>query len=158
MFQKLQGIFKKIMGNVQEDSGEYSRRFQLLFKKISENVWKESGECSDHTLGLIWYKIMGKKSNYKVIVLKETFSTWLLITFLLSFNYFSSSTFFLSLVSLFLVCLIAVTKFQSARGATCHPALRGNCWTCGYTFFPHPPSEWLVNSLVGVWDIRCCDQ
>ena len=65
MFQKLQGIFKKIMGNVQEDSGEYSRRFQLLFKKISENVWKESGECSDHTLGLIWYKIMGKKAITK---------------------------------------------------------------------------------------------
>ena len=51
------------MGNVQEDSGEYSRRFQLLFKKISENVWKESGECSDHTLGLIWYKIMGEKKQ-----------------------------------------------------------------------------------------------
>ena len=39
-------MFKKILGNVQEDSGECSRRFWGMFKKIPENVQEDSGECS----------------------------------------------------------------------------------------------------------------
>ena len=38
--------FLNIPGNVQEDSGEYSRRFPGMFKKILGNVIKDSGECS----------------------------------------------------------------------------------------------------------------
>ena len=45
-------MFKKIPGNVQEDSRECSRRFRGvfkkipgMFKKIRGNVSKDSGEC-----------------------------------------------------------------------------------------------------------------
>ena len=34
-----------IPGNVQEDSGEYSRRFREMFKKIPGNVKEDSEEC-----------------------------------------------------------------------------------------------------------------
>ena len=39
-------MLKKVLENVQEDSGEYSRRFQGMLKKIPGNVEKDSGECS----------------------------------------------------------------------------------------------------------------
>ena len=39
------GMFKKIPGNAQEDSGECSRGFRGMLKKISGNVSKDSGEC-----------------------------------------------------------------------------------------------------------------
>ena len=47
-----QGMLKKILGNVPEDSGndikdsgEYSRRFREMFQKIPGNVIKYFGEC-----------------------------------------------------------------------------------------------------------------
>ena len=42
----LWGMFKKILGNVPEDSGECSRRFREMFEKIPRNVRRASGECS----------------------------------------------------------------------------------------------------------------
>ena len=33
-----------ILGNVEEDSGEFSRRFRGMFEKISGNVFEDSGE------------------------------------------------------------------------------------------------------------------
>ena len=39
-------MFKKIPGNIQEDSGECSRRFQEMLVKIPENVQEDTGECS----------------------------------------------------------------------------------------------------------------
>ena len=38
-------MFKKIPGNVQEDSPECSRGSRGMFKKIPGNVRKDSGEC-----------------------------------------------------------------------------------------------------------------
>ena len=40
------GIFKEIPGNVAEDSGECSSRFQGMFGKILGNVQADSEECS----------------------------------------------------------------------------------------------------------------
>ena len=36
------GMLKKIPGNVQEDSGGYSKRFRGMFKKILGNVQEDS--------------------------------------------------------------------------------------------------------------------
>ena len=52
------GMFKKILGNVQEDSGKCSRRFRGMLKKIPGNVEKGSGECSRRFRG-IFKKIPG---------------------------------------------------------------------------------------------------
>ena len=38
------GIFQKIPGNVQEDSGECSRRFWGMFKEIPGNAQEDFGE------------------------------------------------------------------------------------------------------------------
>ena len=38
-------MFQKIPGNIQEDSGEWSRRIQRIFEKIPGNVLEDSGEC-----------------------------------------------------------------------------------------------------------------
>ena len=38
-------MLKKILGNVEEDSGECSKRFRGIFQKILGNVSKDSGEC-----------------------------------------------------------------------------------------------------------------
>ena len=46
-------MFKKIPGNVQEDSEEYSKRFQGMFKKILGNVEEDSGECSKGFRGML---------------------------------------------------------------------------------------------------------
>ena len=59
-----------IPGNVREDSGECSRRFQGMFKKIPENVRKDSGECSRRFRGML-RKIAGDAFNFKII--KTTF-------------------------------------------------------------------------------------
>ena len=40
------GNSRKDLGNVREDSGEYSRRFQRILLKIPGNVIKDSVECS----------------------------------------------------------------------------------------------------------------
>ena len=39
------GMFQKIPGNVQKDSGECSKRFRGMFNKIPGNVQEDSGEC-----------------------------------------------------------------------------------------------------------------
>ena len=39
-------MFEKNPGNVQEDSGECSKRFKGMFKKIPGNVQEDSRECS----------------------------------------------------------------------------------------------------------------
>ena len=39
------GMLKKILGNVEEDSGECSKRFRGIFEKMLGNVSKDSGEC-----------------------------------------------------------------------------------------------------------------
>ena len=44
-------MFLKIPGNVEEDSGECSRRFQGMLKKIPGNVQSDSGECSKRLRG-----------------------------------------------------------------------------------------------------------
>ena len=46
------GMFKKIPGNVQKDSGECSRRFRGMFKKFPGNVPEDSGECSKRFRGM----------------------------------------------------------------------------------------------------------
>ena len=38
-------MFKKIPRNVQENSGECSKRFSGVLKKILGNISKDSGEC-----------------------------------------------------------------------------------------------------------------
>ena len=38
-------MFKRIPGNVEEDSGECSRRFWGMFKNIPGNVQEDSGKC-----------------------------------------------------------------------------------------------------------------
>ena len=38
-------MLKEILANVQEESGECSRRFWKMFKEIQGNVQKDSGEC-----------------------------------------------------------------------------------------------------------------
>ena len=42
--KRFRGVLKKIPENVQKDSGEFSRRFWGMFKKIPGNVPKDSGE------------------------------------------------------------------------------------------------------------------
>ena len=61
-------MFQKLQGNFQEDYGKCSRRFWGIFKKIPVIVQEDFRECLKrvwgmlcHTLGLIWYKIMGEK-------------------------------------------------------------------------------------------------
>ena len=39
--KKFQGMFKKIPGNVQEDSRECLKKFRAIFKKILGNVSKD---------------------------------------------------------------------------------------------------------------------
>ena len=41
------------MGNVQEDSGECSRRFRKTLEKIPGNVQEGSGECSKRFPGML---------------------------------------------------------------------------------------------------------
>ena len=42
-----------IPGNIEEDSGECSRRFRGMFQKIPGNVERYSGECSKRFRGMI---------------------------------------------------------------------------------------------------------
>ena len=51
MFEKILGNVQENSGNVQEDSGECSKRFRGMFKKIPGNVRKDSGECSRRIKG-----------------------------------------------------------------------------------------------------------
>ena len=51
-------MFRKIPGNVQEDSGECSIRFREMSLKIPGNVIKYSGECSRRFQGM-FQKIPG---------------------------------------------------------------------------------------------------
>ena len=53
---------KKIPGNVEEDSGECSRRFRGMLKNILRNVRKGSGECSKRFRGM-FQKIPGNVSK-----------------------------------------------------------------------------------------------
>ena len=53
-------MLKKILRNVEEDSGEWSRRFLGMFKKIPGNVQKnlgnvleDSGECPRRFPGML---------------------------------------------------------------------------------------------------------
>ena len=46
------GMFQRIPGNVEEDSGEYSRAFRGMLKKIPGNVRRDSGECSKRFRGM----------------------------------------------------------------------------------------------------------
>ena len=56
MFQKIPGEFEKIRWNVREGSGERSRRFRGIFKKIPGNFENKSEEWSNVTLsGLSFY-------------------------------------------------------------------------------------------------------
>ena len=41
-----------ISGNVEEDSGEYSKRFRGMFPKIPWNAEEDSGECSRRFRGM----------------------------------------------------------------------------------------------------------
>ena len=59
------GMLERILGNVEEDSGEYSRgsrrifrRFQVMFKRIPRHVRKDSGECLKRFRGM-FKKIRG---------------------------------------------------------------------------------------------------
>ena len=45
-------MFKRIPGNVQEGSGECSRRFRGMFEQISGNVQEDSKECSKGFRGM----------------------------------------------------------------------------------------------------------
>ena len=45
IFLTFGGMFKKILGNVQKDSGECSKRFRRMLRKIPGNVKKYSREC-----------------------------------------------------------------------------------------------------------------
>ena len=51
-----------ILGNVQEDYGECSRRFKGLFKKIQSNVQRDPGECSKRFWGM-FKRISGECSR-----------------------------------------------------------------------------------------------
>ena len=51
-------MLKKIPGNVQEDSGEYPKRFRGMFEKIPGNVRRDSGECSRKFQGM-FKRILG---------------------------------------------------------------------------------------------------
>ena len=42
-----------IRGNVQEDSGEYSRGFRGMLKKIPGNVRRDSGKCLRRFRGML---------------------------------------------------------------------------------------------------------
>ena len=45
-------MLQKILGNVPEDSGECSRRFQGMFQRILGNVPEHSQECSSGFQGM----------------------------------------------------------------------------------------------------------
>ena len=45
-------MFKRVPGNVQEDSGECSRRFQGMFERIPGNVQEDFGESSRRFWGI----------------------------------------------------------------------------------------------------------
>ena len=45
-------MFKRIPGNVEEDSGECSGGFRGMFEKIPGNVRRDSGECSKRFWGM----------------------------------------------------------------------------------------------------------
>ena len=55
-------MFQRIPGNVEEDSGEYSRAFRGMLKKIPGNVRRDSGECSKRFRGM-FEKIPGNVSK-----------------------------------------------------------------------------------------------
>ena len=63
-------MFGKILGNVQENSGEYSRIFRGMLTKIPGNANKDSGECS-RKFRVMFRKIAGNAFNSKLI--KTTF-------------------------------------------------------------------------------------
>ena len=52
------GMFQRIPGNIEQHSGECSRRFWGMFQRISENVEEDSGGCSRGFRG-IFHKIAG---------------------------------------------------------------------------------------------------
>ena len=58
-------MFQKIPGNVEEDSGEYSRGFRGMFQKIPGNVQEDSGECCRRFRGMLNKipRIVGKDSR-----------------------------------------------------------------------------------------------
>ena len=51
--QGTRGLFTKIPGNAQEDSGECSRRFRGMSLKIPGNAREDSGECSRRFRGML---------------------------------------------------------------------------------------------------------
>ena len=52
MILTLQGIFKKIPGNLREDSEECSKGFRGMFEKILGNVREYSGKCYQRCGGM----------------------------------------------------------------------------------------------------------
>ena len=52
LFLAFRRMLGKIPGNVQEDSGECSRRFPRMLEKIPGNVQEDSGECSRRFRGM----------------------------------------------------------------------------------------------------------
>ena len=60
-----------IPGNVEEDSGECSKRFRRMFKKIPGNVSEDSGECSKRFRGM-FPKIPGNVEEDPVNVREDS--------------------------------------------------------------------------------------
>ena len=52
MILTLQGMFKKIPGNLREDFGEFSKGFRGMFEKILGNVREDSGKCYQRCGGM----------------------------------------------------------------------------------------------------------
>ena len=109
-------MLKKIPGNVQKDSGEFSRRFRGMFKKNPGNVRKDSGEYSKKFRGM-FEKIPGNLNldsfceillifyhtlQLNCVKTKEYFLCYYLLITNLSpmLKYCLSSTFLLSLLFL----------------------------------------------------------
>ena len=66
MFEKIQGMFKKIPGNVIKDSGERSRGFRGMFQRIPGNVQEDSGGCSSGFWGM--FKKIPENLNFDLFV------------------------------------------------------------------------------------------
>ena len=69
-WRRFLGMFEKIPGNVQKDSGECWKRFRGMFKRIPGNVQKDSGECSKGFRGM-FEKIPGKLKVTLILILKN---------------------------------------------------------------------------------------
>ena len=56
----------------------------------------------------------------------------------------------ISVVEMYSIMQLALAKYLSVSGASCHPAFMDNCNTISHTCYPYLPSGWVHPFVSGV--------